>query len=123
MKTAVFGSKGWTDYSDLMRQLTVFIQDSHAVGHDNITFVHTGSKGAETMITEYIGKTEKFLRQKDFRIKEELIRGKAQVINDLDIIESGIEFALIFSDGCKRTLACSKLLKEYNIPYRIIESA
>ena len=123
MRTAVFGSRDWSDYPDLMRQITVFIQDSHVVGHENITFVHTGAKGAETMVTEYIGKTEKFLRQKNFKIKEELMRGKAQVVNDLDIIESGIDFALIFSDGCKRTLACSRLLKEYNIPYRIIESA
>jgi hypothetical protein len=123
MRTAVFGSKGWSDYADLVRQLTVFIQDSHAVGHNNITFVHTGLKGAETMITEYIGKTEKFLRQKDFKIKEELMRNKTSIVNDLDIIESGLDFALIFSDGCKRTLSCLKLLKEYNIPYRVIESA
>lgn len=123
MRVGVFGSKDWTDYPDLMRQVTVFIQDSFEIGHDNITFVHSGNKGAENMITEYVGKTEKFLRQKNFKLKEDLIKGKAPVVNDLNVIESGIEFALVFSNGCNRTKSCGKLLKEYGIPYRIIESA
>jgi len=123
MRVGVFGSKDWKDYPDLMRQVTVFIQDSHTVGHDNIVFVHSGNKGAENMITEYVGKTEKFLRQKNFKIKEDLIKGKSQIVNDMGVVESGIDFALIFSDGCSRTKSIARILKEYSVPYRIIESA
>lgn len=122
MKVGVFGSKDWVDYPDLMRNMTVFIQDAHELGHDNIILVHTGINGAENMITEYIGKTEKFLRQKKFKLKEELIRGKSQIINDMNVVESGLEYSLVFSTGCNRTKSILKILKEYSIPYLLIES-
>jgi hypothetical protein len=123
MKVGIFGSKDWIDYSDLMRNITVFIQEAHDLGHDNIIFTHTGLKGAENMITEYVGKTEKFLKQKKFRIKEELHRGKPPVINDMAVIESGLEYAIVFSTGCARTKSSIKVLKEYGIPYLLIESS
>lgn len=123
MKVGVFGSKDWVDYSDLVRNMTVFIQEAHELGHDNLLFAHTGSKGAENMVTEYVGKTEKFLKQKNFKIKEELHRGKPPVINDMAVIESGLEYALVFSTGCVRTKSSIKVLKEYGIPYLLIESA
>lgn len=123
MRVGIFGSKDWSNYSDIVRSLTVFIQESHELGHDNIAFVHSGSRGAENMITEYINKTEKFLRQKNFRIKEELSRANSQIMKDVNIIESEIDFAIVFSTGCKRTLACQRVLKEYSIPFRVIESA
>ena len=52
MKVGVFGSKDWNNYSDVMRNLTVFIQNAHELGHEGIVFVHSGSRGAENMITE-----------------------------------------------------------------------
>lgn len=106
-----------------MRIMTLFIQEAHEIGHDNIVFVHTDSQGAENMITEYINKTERFLRQKKFKIKEELVRHNTQVVKDLGVIESGLDFGLIFTTGCKRTRSCERLLKEYQVPYRITESA
>lgn len=123
MKVGIFGSKDWSSYPDIIRALTLFIQESHELGHDNILFVHSGSRGAENMITEYIGKTQKFLREKKFKVKEQIIRADSQVMKDMTIVESELEFALIFSTGCKRTLACQKILKEYNVPFRVIESA
>jgi hypothetical protein len=123
MKVGIFGSKDWVDYPDLMRNMTVFIQEAHDVGHDNILLVHTGLKGAENMITEYVGKTEKFLRQKNFKLKEELHRGKTPVVNDMAVMDSGIEYAIVFSTGCNRTKSFIKILKEYDIPTRIVESA
>ena len=123
MRVAIFGSKDWSNYPDIIRSLTIFIQEAHEMGHDNIVFVHSGGRGAENMITEYIGKTQRFLKQKQFKIKEEVLRNDSQVLKDMAIIESGVEFALIFSTGCRRTLACKKILQEYNIPFRIVESA
>lgn len=123
MRVGIFGSRDWVNYSELVRQLTLFIQESHEIGHDGIIFVHSANKGAENMITEYIGKTEKFLRQKQFKIKEDIYRGNAPVVNDMNIVESGIDFALIFSTGCKRTTAFQRVLKEYNVPFRLVESA
>ena len=122
MRVGVFGSRDWTNYSDIMRVLTVFIQEAHELGHNNIVFVHSASRGAESMVTEYIGKTHRFLRQKNFKIKEELVKHNTQIMKDINTIESGIDYALVFSTGCKRSGACQRLLKEYNIPHRTIEN-
>jgi hypothetical protein len=122
MRVAVFGSKNWKNYPDLMRHLTILIQESAELGHDKIVFVHGGRLGAENMITEYVGKTEKFLRQKNFKIKEELFRDKTD-LSDVRLIESGIDFALIFSTNDKRSFSCKKLLEAYNVPARILEYA
>jgi hypothetical protein len=122
MKVAIFGSYDWNNYMDLVRSMTLFIQESHEIGHDNVVFIHSGKSGAENMLTEYLGKTEKFLKQKNFKVKENLFREKSNIA-DLKIIESGIDFALIFSTKDKRTYSAKKLLEAYEIPYRIIESA
>jgi hypothetical protein len=121
MRVLVFGSNDYTDYNDLIRQLTVLIDDrKHFYPDDKeYIFVHTGRRGAENMITEYIGKTEKFLRQKGYKIKEELIR-KNQGLTDLDLIESTPDFALVFGDS-PRNKSCLKLLEIYGIPHRFIK--
>lgn len=123
MKVGIFGSKSWDDYMDLVRQITLFIQESHELGHDNIVFVHTSKPGAEIMLTEYIGKTQKFLKQKKFVIKEEIVRSAPGNISDINIIESGIDFAIVFSTKDKKTSVSAGLLKAYEIPHRIIENA
>ena len=123
MRVGVFGSKDWESYPDIIRSLTLFIQEAHELGHDNIIFVHSGGSGAEQMITEYIGKTQKFLREKNFKIKEELAKKNAQIIKDIEVVESGLDYALIFSTGDKRSGACQRVLKEYNIPFKLEESA
>jgi hypothetical protein len=121
MRVLVFGSKEWTDYNDLIRQITVLIDDrKHFYPDDtDYVFIHTGMRGAENMVTEYIGKTEKFLRQKGFRIKEELIRDKSS-LSDVSLIESSPDFALVFGDN-QRNRSCIKLLEAYQIPYRYIK--
>ena len=122
MKVAVFGSYDWSDYMDLARNITLLIQESHKVGHSNIVFVHGGKNGAENMVTEYIGKTEKFLRQKGFKIKESLFRGRAK-LQDVHIIESGIDYAIVFSTGDRRTISAKKLLEAYQVPFMMVEKA
>lgn len=121
MKVIVFGSKEWKDYNELIRQVTLLIEDSkHYYPEDNeCLFVHKGMRGAENMITEYIGKTEKFLRQKGYRIKEEIIRDKSSY-SDVTMIESGPSIALVFGDST-RNKQCIKLLEALNVPYRYIK--
>jgi len=121
MRVLVFGSKDWTDYNDLIRQITVLIDDRKHFYPDDTeyTFVHTGMRGAENMVTEYIGKTEKFLRQKGYRIKEEIIRDKSQ-LSDVSLIESGPDFAFVFGES-PRNRSCASLLESYGVPHRYIK--
>lgn len=122
MRVAVFGSYDWNDYNDFIREITLFIQDAHDAGHTGISFVHAAKHGAENMVTEYVGKTQKFLRQKNFKIKEEVFAKRSKISN-VEIIESGIEYALIFSTNDKRTYRSKQLLQAYNIPFKVIEKA
>lgn len=118
MKVLVFGSKDWIDYNDLIRQVTLLIEDvKHLYPEDKeFIFVHKGIKGAENMITEYIGKTEKFLRQKGYSIKEEIVRDKTSY-SDVTMIESSPGIALVFGD-CPRNRQCLKLLEALEVPFR-----
>jgi hypothetical protein len=121
MRVLIFGSKEWTDYNDLIRQITVLIDDrKHFFPEDKeYVFVHTGLKGAENMVTEYIGKTEKFLRQKGYKVKEELVRDKSSY-SDVTLIESMPDFALIFGES-SRNKQCIKLLEAIGVPYRYLK--
>jgi hypothetical protein len=122
MRVGIFGSNEWDNYMDLVRTMTIFIQESHDLGHDNVVFIHGGKFGAENMITEYIGKTQKFLKQKGFKIKEDVFRGRSK-ISDVAMIEAGLDFAIVFSTGDRRTYSSKKLLEAYEVPYRLVESA
>jgi hypothetical protein len=124
MKILVIGSKDWQSYNDLMRYMTILIQDATEARPDDklLTFVHAGSIGAENMVTEYIGKTEKFMRQKGYSVKEKIVRhGKDAVLNDYKLMEQGVNAAIVFSNGCKRTRTSIKLLAELGIPAAIYE--
>ena len=124
MKTIVIGSSSWKNYNDLMRYMTILIQDAvEARPEDKVlTLVHYGSKGAENMVTEYIGKTEKFLQQKGLRVEEKIIRKpKDLAINDYILMEQGADAAIVFSTGDKRTRSSIKLLEEFQIPAAIYE--
>lgn len=121
MRVLVFGSKEYKNYNELIRQLTVLIDDrKHFFPDDKeYVFVHTGRLGAENMVTEYVGKVEKFMRQKGYRIKEELIREREKT-TDYNLIESYPDFALVFGDAA-RNKQCVKLLEAMDVPYRYIK--
>lgn len=124
MKILVIGSKDWQSYTDLMRYMTILIQDAAEAYPDDksLLFVHSGSMGAENMVTEYIGKTEKFMRQKGYSLKEQIVRhGKDAVLNDYKLMEQGVDAAIVFSSGCKRTRTSIKLLNELGVPAAIYE--
>jgi len=124
MRIFVAGSKDWINYNEVMRNLTIIIEDvSFNYPEDKkIVFVHRGLEGAENMITEYIGKIERFMRQKGYSVKEELIRPDPNSIkNDFDVISSGIDRAVIFKRGsCKRSDYCAKILSTFEIPTKIV---
>ena len=131
MRVLVVGSKSWSDYLEVMRNLTVAIEDiNHYYPEEKrIVFVHTAQKGAENMVTEYVGKVEKFMKQKGFSIKEEIIRrprdkfdSASKIQRDYEMMTSDISYALVFNDGnCKRSEACAKILKELDVPHRVIK--
>jgi len=121
MRVLVFGSKEWQDYMELVRQVTVLIDDrKHYYPEDKeYIFIHKGMRGAENMITEYIGKVEKMIRQNGYKIKEELIRDKGS-LSDVHMIESMPDFALVFGESSRNRM-CIKLLETYGIPFRSIK--
>jgi hypothetical protein len=121
MRVLVFGSKTYKDYNELIRQVTVLIDDRRHFYPDDkdYTFIHTGLAGAENMITEYIGKVEKFMRQKGFKVKEELVRDKS-TYSDVSLIESMPDFVLIFGES-SRNRQCIRVLEAMEVPYRYIK--
>ena len=125
MRVIVVGSQDWDSYPDIMRQMTVILEDMKYYEDNRLTLVHTASRGAEDLVTEYVGKVEKFLRQKGISIKEEIFRNSKDVpksTNDYNMMESGADYALIFrSVDDKRASYCKKLLEEFNIPFREIK--
>jgi hypothetical protein len=121
MRVLVFGSKDYTDYSEFIRQMTVLIDDRKHWHPDDkeYIFIHKGLRGAENMVTEYIGKVEKMIRDNGYKIKEELIRDKSS-FSDHTMIESAPDFALVFGVS-ERNKSCIKLLEAYGVPYRSIK--
>ena len=121
MKVLVFGSKEYEDYNEFMRQITVLIDDrKHFYPDDKeYLFIHKGQKGAENMVTEYIGKVEKLIRQNGYKIKEEIVRDKSS-FSDVTLIESSPDFALVFGESV-RNKACINLLNSYDVPYRHVK--
>lgn len=130
MRILVTGSKDWNDYNEIIRNLTLVIEDIafHYPDEKRITFVHTGLKGAENMVTEYVGKIEKFMRQKGYSIKEELFKYygdtdlQSKFMRDYEMMNSGISLAVIFTKkGCKRSDYFAKILTEFDVPTRIVK--
>jgi hypothetical protein len=126
MRVLVVGSKDWSNYSEIMRQFTLLLEDLKYNEEKSITFVHGGNQGAENMVSEYVGKIEKFMRQKGYSIKEELFKNfqqKNKSINDYNMMQSDVDFALVFdTKNCKRAHYCIKILQELEIPTTVINS-
>lgn len=129
MKIMVVGSKNWIDYNEVMRVMTVAIDRWVSTNPEEkvITFIHSGSIGAENMVTEYIGKVEKFMRQKDYYIKEKLYgRGKVnnsgRLANDYDILVSDVDKAIVFiRDRCKRSEAFINMAQANGVPVELVK--
>lgn len=128
MRVAVAGSKNWSNYNELIRQLTLIIEDHARENSDDkhIVFVHTGSAGAENMVTEYCGKVYGYLRQKGYHVKDQVFRPKGvngKVINrDVELLESDIDRAIVFmAASSNRVSAFARLADAYDIPTTIVK--
>jgi hypothetical protein len=121
MRVLVFGSKDYENYNEFIRQMTVLIDDrKHYYPEDKeYLFIHKGLRGAENMVTEYIGKVEKMIRDNGYKIKEELVRDKSS-FSDATLIESKPDFALVFGESV-RIKSCIQLLESFGVPFRHIK--
>lgn len=127
MKIAVAGSKNWNNYNELMRQLTLIIEDhaKRSPEDNTIMFVHSGSIGAENMVTEYCGKVYSYLRQKGYTVKDQVFRSRSNsvVVNrDNEMLESGVDEVIVFlSAPSKRLSTFIKLADAHDIPTKIVK--
>jgi hypothetical protein len=127
MRVLVFGSKDWSVYGDIMRNMTILLEDIKYADPDanQLVLVHSGNMGAENMVTEYVGKVERFLRQKGMHVKEEIFKSRAAenpATNDYNMIQSGADYALVFTtNNDKRTSYCIKMLEEFGVPTKIVK--
>jgi hypothetical protein len=121
MRVIVFGSKDYINYNEFIRQMTILIEDrKHFYPDDKeYLFVHKGLKGAENMVTEYIGKVEKMIRSNGYKIKEELVRDKGS-LSDVTLVESLPDFVLIFGQSSRNKQAL-RLCEAMGVPYRLVE--
>lgn len=128
MRVAVAGSKNWSNYNEVIRQLTLVIEDHAKDNPDdkNIVFVHTGSIGAENMVTEYCGKVYSYLKQKGYHINDQVFRPRGmdgRVINkDVELLESDIDRVIVFvAAPSKRINSFARLAEAYSIPTTIVK--
>ena len=130
MRVLVVGSKNWNNYNEFIRNMTIVIEDISVLTPEEkkIVFVHTGLQGAENMVTEYVGKVDRFMKQKGYSVKEELVCSKYsgnkvdKITADYDMITSGIDSAIIFvKQSDRRADYCLRLLKEFDVPTKVIK--
>lgn len=128
MRILVGGSRNWVDYNEIMRKMTVILDQwvSTNPSDKKITFVHTASSPAENMVTEYIGKVERLLKQKGYSIDEQLFRPKkvsdTSAVQMYDLASLDIDKALFFiRDSCKKTYSLANISSAMEIPTEIVK--
>ena len=129
MRILVSGSRNWVDYNEIMRKMTVTLDEwaSSSPEDKKITFVHSASSPAENMVTEYIGKVEKLLRQKGYHINEQLVKSKpdssySKVGSLFDLSNLNIDKTIVFiRDSCKKTQALANISNAMGIPTDIVK--
>lgn len=128
MRVLVGGSRNWVDYNEIMRKITVILDEWVSTNPEDkrITFIHTASTPAENMVTEYIGKVEKLLKQKGYKIGEQLFRPKklsdSSTIQMYDLASLNIDKAVFFiRDSCKKTQSLANITAAMEIPTDIVK--
>lgn len=129
MRILVSGSRNWVDYNEIMRKMTVTLDEWASSNPEDkkITFVHSASSPAENMVTEYIGKVEKLLRQKGYHINEQLVKSKpdssySKVGSLFDLSNLNIDKTIVFiRDSCKKTQALANISNAMGIPTDIVK--
>jgi hypothetical protein len=128
MRVLVGGSRNWVDYNEIIRKMTVILDEwvSRNPEDKKITFVHTASTPAENMITEYIGKVERLIKQKGYAIDEHLFRpnklSDSSGVQMYDITNLNIDRAVFFiRDSCKKTQSLANISEAMEIPTDIVK--
>ena len=128
MRVLISGSRNWVYYNEIMRKMTVILDQwvSSNPSEKKITFIHTASSPAENMVTEYIGKVEKLIKQKGYSIDEQLFRPKKlsdnSAIHMYDLANLGIDKAVFFiRDSCKKTHSLASMSNAMEIPTDIVK--
>ena len=131
MKVLVAGSPTWDNYPEIMRKMTIILDDWVKDNPEDkkIVFVHAGNRGAENMVTEYIGKVERLIKQKGYTISEKVIGLKnfnnednPRNARDFAIISEGADRAIIFSkEPCARSRNFAKLTEAFAIPTEVVD--
>jgi hypothetical protein len=128
MRVLVGGSRNWVDYNEIIRKMTVILDEWVSTNPEDrkITFVHTASSPAENMVTEYIGKVEKLIKQKGYSIDEKLFNPKKlsdnSAIRMYDLANLGIDRAVFFiRDSCKQTTSLANISSAMEIPTDIVK--
>jgi hypothetical protein len=128
MRVFISGSRNWVDYNEIMRKMTVVLDEWVSTNPENrrITFVHSASSPAENMVTEYIGKVEKLIRQKGYDIDEQIIRPKRGEpwqgrISVDDVSNLKVDKSVMFiRDSCKKTENIANICSAMGIPTDIV---
>lgn len=129
MRVLIAGSRNWVDYNEIMRKMTVVLDEWVSTNPPDrrIVFVHTASSPAENMITEYIGKVERLVKQKGYHINEQLVRpsrgeqwqGRLSID---DISKLNVDMAIMFiRDSCKKTQNIANITSAMGIPTDIVK--
>jgi hypothetical protein len=129
MRVLISGSRNWVDYNEIIRKMTVTLDEwvSSRPEDKKITFVHTASSPAENMITEYIGKVEKLVKQKGYTISEQLFKPRSGEqwqgrISIDDISKMQVDKAIMFiRDSCKKTQNIANITSAMGIPTDIVK--
>lgn len=131
MKVLVAGSSSWNNYQEVVRKMTVVLDEWVRSNPEDkrIIFVHSGNQGAENMVTEYIGKVEKLIRQKGYSISEKVVSTKKfstednpRQARDYHMISEGADVALVFSkDSDYRVRNFTNLVEAFGIPFEVIK--
>jgi hypothetical protein len=128
MRILVAGSRNWVDYNEIMRKMTVILDEwvSSDPSDRKITFVHTASSPAENMITEYVGKVERLIRQKGYEIDEQLLRPQhgdrwENKMSIEDVSNLNLDKSVMFiRDSCKKTQNTANIISAMGIPTDIV---
>jgi len=129
MRVLIAGSRNWVDYNEIMRKMTVILDEwvSSNPIDKKITFIHSASSPAENMTTEYIGKVERLIKQKGYSIDEQLVRPKngeqwqGRISID-DISRLNLDKAVMFiRDSCKKTQNIANITSAMGIPTDIVK--
>lgn len=124
MRVLIAGSRNWVDYNEIMRKMTVVLDEwvSSNPSNTKITFIHTGLSPAENMTTEYIGKVEKLVKQKGYSITEELVKPDGYSFSPKEIMSLGVNRAVIFiRDSCKKSQGIGNITSTLGIKTDIVK--